>query len=69
MAKQRRWNDMLIRESFSDVSIRYSNWTQASEQAIPWWLAGVLLTVTTRTRTVAVTCSPQSSGDLANRYS
>jgi tyrosinase len=48
-----------------DVSIPYWDWTQVSEQSIPAWLAGVLPTVTTPTRTIVVTRAPQTSANLA----
>jgi tyrosinase len=48
-----------------DVSIPYWDWTQSSEQSIPAWLVGVLPTVVTPTRTIAVVRSPGANGDLA----
>ena len=41
-----------------DVCIPYWDWTQPSEQGFPAWLAGVLPTVHTPTRTINVVRSP-----------
>jgi len=57
--------EQLLRAVHPDVTLPYWDWTQASEQAIPPWLAGVLPTVTTPTRTLVVTRAPQTSADLA----
>jgi len=54
-----------LRAVHPDVAIPYWDWTQPSEQAIPAWLAGVLPTVVTPTRTINVSRAPGTSGDLA----
>jgi tyrosinase len=57
--------EQAIRALHPDVSIPYWDWTQASEQSIPAWLTGVLPTVVTPTRTLAVVRAPQSTSSLA----
>ncbi len=57
--------EQALRAIHPDVSIPYWDWTQASEQSIPAWLAGVLPTVVTPTQTINVTRFPQSSASLA----
>jgi tyrosinase len=54
-----------LRAIHPDVSIPYWDWTQAAEQTFPSWLAGVLPTVVTPSRTINVTRSPGTSADLA----
>jgi tyrosinase len=48
-----------------DVTLPYWDWTQASEQAIPPWLASFTPTVITPTQTINVTRFPQSASSLA----
>jgi tyrosinase len=48
-----------------DVSIPYWDWTNPAEQSFPPWLAPVLPTVVTPSRTITVNRSPGSSADLA----
>ena len=57
--------EMALRAIHPDVNIPYWDWTQASEQAIPPWLVGVTPTVTTPTKTIAVTRFPGTAADLA----
>jgi tyrosinase len=57
--------EQAIRAIHPDVSIPYWDWTQASQQSIPPWLAGVLPTVVTPTQTINVTRFPQSAASLA----
>jgi tyrosinase len=47
-----------------DVCLPYWDWTKASQQTIPAWLASVTPTVVTPTRTIAVMRAPQSSASL-----
>jgi tyrosinase len=54
-----------LRSIHPDVTIPYWDWTQASEQAIPPWLAGLTPTVVTPTQTINVVRAPGSSADLA----
>lgn len=49
-----------------DVCVPYWDWTKSNEQQVPAWLAGVLPTVHTPTRTIAVTRSPGSQEQLAS---
>ncbi|MEZ5833179.1 MAG: tyrosinase family protein [Dongiaceae bacterium] len=49
-----------------DVCVPYWDWTSPEEQAFPSWLAGVLPTVHTPTRTINVVRSPGSGGTLAS---
>jgi tyrosinase len=48
-----------------DVCIPYWDWTKPEEQHFPAWLAGVLPTVKTPTRTINVIRSPGPDGNLA----
>jgi tyrosinase len=57
--------EQAMRAIHPDVSLPYWDWTQASQQSIPPWLAGVLPTVVTPTQTINVTRFPQSSASLA----
>jgi tyrosinase len=57
--------EQALRALHPDVTLPYWDWTQASEQAIPAWLAGVTPTVVTPTRTINVTRASNPSGDLA----
>jgi tyrosinase len=52
-----------------DVCVPYWDWTNASEQHFPDWLASVLPTVTTPTRTITVVRSPGSDAQLASTVS
>jgi tyrosinase len=49
-----------------DVCVPYWDWTRAEEQHFPDWLAGVLPTVITPTRTISVNRSPGSDANLAS---
>lgn len=49
-----------------DVCVPYWDWTCPEEQIFPSWLAGVLPTVHTPTRTINVVRSPGSGGTLAS---
>lgn len=49
-----------------DVCIPYWDWTRLEEQHFPAWLAGVLPTVHTPTRTITVVRSPGSDAQLAS---
>ncbi len=49
-----------------DVCIPYWDWTKPEEQHFPDWLAGILPTVHTPTRTINVIRSPGSGGGLAS---
>lgn len=49
-----------------DVCVPYWDWTRPEEQHFPDWLAGVLPTVHTPTRTINVIRSPGSGGGLAS---
>jgi tyrosinase len=49
-----------------DVCVPYWDWTRAEEQHFPDWLASVLPTVHTPTRTITVIRSPGSDGGLAS---
>jgi tyrosinase len=49
-----------------DVCVPYWDWTNTGEQHFPDWLAGVLPTVHTPTRTITVTRSPGSDAQLAS---
>jgi tyrosinase len=49
-----------------DVCVPYWDWTRPEEQHFPDWLVGVLPTVHTPTRTIAVIRSPGSDGWLAS---
>ena len=57
--------EQALRAIHPDVSLPYWDWTKASEQDIPAWLAGVTPTVVTPTQTINVTRFPQTSADLA----
>jgi len=57
--------EQALRAIHPDVSIPYWDWTKAGEESIPAWLASVLPTVVTPTRTLTVVRSPGSSADLA----
>ncbi len=48
-----------------DVCVPYWDWTRAEEQHFPDWLAGVLPTIHTPTRTINVIRAPASEGGLA----
>jgi len=49
-----------------DVCVPYWDWTRSGEQHFPDWLAGVLPTVHTPTRTISVIRSPGPDGVLAS---
>lgn len=49
-----------------DVCIPFWDWTRPEEQHFPAWLAGVLPTVHTPSRTIAVTRAPGPDGVLAS---
>ena len=49
-----------------DVCVPYWDWTRPEEQHFPDWLAGVLPTVHTPTRTINVFRAPGSGGGLAS---
>lgn len=49
-----------------DVCVPYWDWTRPEEQHFPDWLAGILPTVHTPTRTINVIRSPGSDGGLAS---
>jgi len=57
--------EQAIRALHPDVSIPYWDWTKASEQSVPAWLASVLPTVVTPTRTLTVVRAPGSTSSLA----
>ena len=57
--------EQAIRAFHPDVSIPYWDWTKTSEQSIPSWLAGVLPTVVTPTRTLTVVRAPGATSALA----
>lgn len=57
--------DRALRSIHPDVTIPYWDWTKASEQAIPSWLAGFTPTVVTPTQTINVIRAPGSPTDLA----
>jgi tyrosinase len=57
--------EQAIRALHPDVSIPYWDWTKSSEQSIPSWLASVLPTVVTPTRTLTVIRAPGASSALA----
>jgi tyrosinase len=57
--------EQALRSIHPDVSIPYWDWTQAAEQSLPAWLAGVTPTVVTPTRTINVVRAPGTSPDLA----
>ncbi len=57
--------EQALRAIHPDVSLPYWDWTQPSEESIPAWLAGVLPTVVTPTRTLHVTRSPGTTADIA----
>jgi tyrosinase len=57
--------EQALRAIHPDVTLPYWDWTKASEQDIPPWLAGVTPTVVTPTQTITVTRFPQTSADLA----
>ncbi len=57
--------EQAIRALHPDVSIPYWDWTKASEQSVPAWLAGVLPTIVTPTRTLTVVRAPGSTSSLA----
>ncbi len=57
--------EQAIRALHPDVSIPYWDWTKASEQSVPAWLAGVLPTIVTPTRTLTVVRAPGSISSLA----
>lgn len=48
-----------------DVCVPYWDWTQPEQQHFPAWLAGVLPTVHTPTRTINVIRAPHADGALA----
>lgn len=54
-----------LRSVHPDVSIPYWDWTKPIEQSFPSWLAGVLPTVHTPSRTITVTRAPGANADLA----
>ena len=57
--------EQAIRVLHPDVSIPYWDWTKSSEQSIPSWLASILPTVVTPTRTLTVVRAPGASSALA----
>ena len=57
--------EQALRSIHPDVSIPYWDWTQASEQGIPAWLASVTPTVVTPIRTINVIRAPGTWADLA----
>ena len=52
-----------------DVCVPYWDWTKPEEQHFPDWLATVLPTVVTPTKTINVTRAPQPDGNLASYVS
>ncbi len=57
--------EQAIRALHPDVSIPYWDWTKSSEQSVPAWLASILPTVVTPTRTLTVVRAPGSTSSLA----
>lgn len=57
--------EQALRAIHPDVTLPYWDWTKASEQEIPAWVAGVTPTVVTPTQTIHVTRFPQTPADLA----
>ena len=56
--------EQALRSIHPDVTIPYWDWTQATEQSFPPWLAAVTPTVVTPSRTIHVVRSPAPPGDL-----